>query len=311
MTSAAVTDSDLWNLLNVAISKYPNLNALKPIGWPSDPKYDITRAKLSNYMNGRRGEYVINLPLILFNLEVNPHMPFVTLFSSIMKALDLFCVDFISAGIPGADKTIKPIWTDNWSLTDSRFFAVVAEVYFTYFLKSKGYTAKEFERPYNPAMTGKSADILFDFNGKDVFLDIKSPKSMDRIWCKRQMRRKIEDVAHTNMNNELQHLLPGSYGIIAHLYRPLGPASRWFKFKNSALDVVKHPTDQNKFSQIYWIKPVFTVHGRDLVVFDNTLDFSQYLMRPWWKRKFLITKYYLLNQLGLLRRYILLLFIKE
>lgn len=307
MAITGVTDADLWVLLNTSLSKYPNLHSLMPVGWPSNPTYNISLQRLSEYMENREGEYVINLPLILFNLEVNPHKPFTDLFSSIMNKFESFCVDFIASGVPNADKIIDPIWTDNWNLHDSRFFAVVAEIYFSYFLKQKGHQIKEFEKPYNPLMGSKNADILFAHQGRDVYLDIKSPKSLDRIWFNKQLRTRIEKTALNNMNKEFQHLDPKNFGVIAHIYRPLRSTSRWFKYKNMALDIVKHPTDVNKFSHIYWIKPVFTVTGRDLVVFDKDFDFSPYLMKPWWKRKFLITKYYLLNQLELFKRFILLL----
>lgn len=281
-------DLDLHLRLLTCLNKFPNLRSQMPPAWPSDPQLNITVAQMKLFMRKRKGHWVINLPLALHNIEVNQNPRVTKLFFSIISKLDSFCADFISRGIPKAQKFIDPIWTDNWNLRDSRMFAIVAEVYFTYFLTSIGFVVKEFEKPYNALINNKSADILFDFKGTDTYVDIKTPKTLRWYFFKSTLRKDIVNTALKNMNEEFQNLPPNAYGVIAHLYRPLDRTGRWFKYKNDALDIVKHPTDLNKFSHIYWIKPVHHISGRELQLFDNTMNFSFQLLKPFWKRWWLI-----------------------
>ena len=92
------------------------------------------------------------------------------------------------------------------------------------------------------------------------------------------------------MNGEFAQLPKNAIGMIAFLYRPLEYTGRQFYYGNSALDIVKHPTDNNKFAQVYWAKPVLTVTGRHYQVFDNTLNFATFLLKPFWRRWWLILK---------------------
>jgi len=202
----AITDDDLHAHLELTLESHPNLKSLIPADWPKASKYGITLAAMKSFADEKdekktRYWHILNLPLcvhyagLAVPLDKN-QIKARSLMQSILRVLEDFAGRFSS--LPGARKTLEPLWTNAaWNVDPPEFWSVLATAFMALQYAGNDQTILGFGMKIGGG--GRDADIrMRRSDGAIVNVDIEAWHAvkfvdLDPADARAQLLRRVEE----------------------------------------------------------------------------------------------------------------------
>ncbi|MFH0734894.1 MAG: hypothetical protein V1773_10740 [bacterium] len=257
------------------LSKYSNLRALIPKGWPSC----ITQEQVQTYNKQRNEKYWehINLPALAFTLSKlnnDDDKNTIRLYESILELLEWFSKNMVK--LPGGKLTLKPLWTNTWSTKDNSFWSVISEVSLTKLLVDRGWEIIGFNRKIT-SYSNVDADIRAMRNGKLAHIEVEA-LSLTKVieGNNEKFRNLIVTRTKKKIDKKFEHLPDKEVGIVAIIFRPQNSNMERFSYKSSSTDPII-TVRANVSGKVYWLAGG-NKHGQEysILLVDNTLVTEPY-----------------------------------
>lgn len=277
-----ISEESLHQLLKTELEKYLELSSIAPQEWMKS--IGISVDKLLQFSNKRKDHFRINLPIVLWTARDPQAEPEGLEFCNcVLNKFD----DFLTKHkeLNGAKEKILEIFKSDWNVDDSKLMSMLAEVTAVELLHNKcDMTIVGFDTPLWKAKKGinpSNADIKLMWEGKEVFVDVKSPTLTDLNLNSDGFRDKFSEFSKIDFLEKFgKHEKKNVHRVLMYIYKY--KEEQEILFTNSADHLkpirIDHKSGDKGLAQIYWMKLVsFKDGSRGIYLLDTNYTEAQLL----------------------------------
>lgn len=276
MSGDQMNDKQFQNILVQALTNFPQLYRIAPSDWLT--KSHTTISQIRKFNEERKDHFRLNMPLALW-CAGNPQQDLVakSTCEGMLRKIERFLVNHGS--MEKASKKISDLFGKDWNLSDTRFMSTLSEICLIELLRLKEMQILDFDASMEGSES--NADIKLIWEGKEVYLDVKSPTLTGDVLDADSFRDNFKRLSEKAFFQKFsKHSTKNVYRCLAYIYKYSEDFSCLFQHGGVHLKhhEITHRNGDPGFAMIFWLKSVVSGQGgREVVLLDYQYSEQQLL----------------------------------